>query len=105
MDDILQNIIEIGNKVGDKKGKRFCGAITKRIEYIKNIPKISRPKVVCIEWLNPLFTAGHWIPQMVEMAGGANGISSTGDKSRKMEIGEIVKFDPDILVLMPCGFE
>jgi iron complex transport system substrate-binding protein len=106
LDDILQNIIEVGNKVGkQEKARDFVVQLQKRINYIKNIPKISRPKVVCIEWLDPLFTAGHWVPQMVEIAGGTNGISSTGDKSRRMEIDEIVKFDPDILVLMPCGFD
>ncbi len=106
LDDILQDIIKIGNKVGrQEKARDFVVQLQKRIDYIKNIPKISRPKVVCIEWLDPLFTAGHWIPQMVEIAGGTNGISSTGDKSRRMEIDEIVKFDPDILVLIPCGFD
>ena len=106
LDDILQNIIQVGNKVGrQERARDFVLQLQKRIDYIKNIPKISRPKVVCIEWLSPLFTAGHWVPQMVEMAGGINGISSTGDKSRRMEIDEIVKFDPDVIVLMPCGFD
>ena len=106
LDDILQNVIQVGNKVGkQEKAKNFVAKLQERINYIKNIPKVSRPKVLCIEWLDPLFTAGHWIPQMVELAGGTNGISSTGDKSRRMEIDEIIKFDPDILVLMPCGFD
>lgn len=106
LDDILQDIIKVGNKVGkQEEAQNFVKQLQKRIDYIKNTPKISRPKVVCIEWLDPLFTAGHWVPQMVEIAGGENGISSTGDKSRRMEIDEIVQFDPDILVLMPCGFD
>ncbi len=106
LDDILQDIIKIGNKVGrQEKARDFVIQLQKRIDYIKNTSKISRPKVLCIEWLDPLFTAGHWVPQMVEIAGGTNGISSTGDKSRRIEIDEIIKFDPDILVLMPCGFD
>ena len=106
LDDILENIIQIGNKIQKQERARdFVVQLQKRIDYIKNIPKISRPKVICIEWLDPLFTAGHWVPQMVEIAGGTNGISSTGDKSRRMEIDEIVQFDPDIIVLMPCGFD
>jgi iron complex transport system substrate-binding protein len=106
LDDILQNIIEIGNKVGkQEKAKDFVVQLQKRIDYIKNIPKISRPKVICIEWLDPLFTAGHWVPQMVEIAGGINGLSSMGEKSRRMDIDEVVKFAPDIIILMPCGFD
>jgi iron complex transport system substrate-binding protein len=64
-----------------------------------------RPKVLCVEWIDPLFTAGHWVPQMVEYAGGINGLSSTGEPSRRMDIDEAVQLDPDIIVLMPCGFD
>ncbi len=106
LDDILGNVIEVGNKVGrQEKAKEFVAKLRKRINHIKNTPKVSRPKVICIEWLDPLFTAGHWVPQMVEIAGGTNGISSTGDKSRRMQIEEIISFDPDIIILMPCGFD
>ncbi len=106
LEDILQNVIEVGDKVGkQEKARNFVIKLQERIDYIKNIPKISKPKVLCIEWLDPLFTAGHWVPQMVEIAGGINGISFTGDKSRRMKIDEIVKFEPDIMILMPCGFD
>ena len=106
LDDILENIITVGNKVGrQEKAKDFVLKLEKRISHIKDISKVSRPKVLCIEWLDPLFSAGHWVPQMVEIAGGINGISATGDKSRRMQIDEIVTFDPDIIILMPCGFD
>lgn len=106
LDDILQNVIEVGNKVGrQEKAKEFVVKLQKRIDHIKNTNKVSKPKIICIEWLDPLFSAGHWVPQMVEIAGGINGISSTGDKSRRMQIEEIAKFDPDIIILMPCGFD
>ena len=106
LDDIIQNIIEIGNKVDRiKQAQYFVAELRTRIKNIKDIPKISRPKVLCIEWLDPLFTAGHWVPQMVDIAGGINGISITGEQSRRMQIDEIIQFDPDIIVLMPCGFD
>lgn len=106
LDDILQNIITVGEKVGRQdKAKDFVLKLQKRISNIKDTSKISRPKVLCIEWLDPLFSAGHWVPQMVDIAGGINGISSTGAKSRKMQIDEITQFDPDIIILMPCGFD
>ncbi len=64
------------------------------------------PKILCIEWINPFFTAGHWIPQMVDIAGGVNGLSSRGQPSRRIDdIDEIIKFDPDKIILMPCGFD
>src|SRR3989304_5821012 len=88
-----------------------CSPATKEISKAVSIldvkPKsiTSRPKVLCIEWLDPLFTAGHWVPQMVEIAGGINGISVTGERSRRMKIEEAMNFEPDTIVLMPCGFD
>ena len=106
LDEILENVIQVGNKVSKQEQARdFVAKLQKRIDNIKNTSKISRPKVMCIEWLDPLFTAGHWVPQMVEIAGGTNGISSTGEKSRRIQIDEITTFDPDIIILMPCGFD
>ncbi len=106
LDEILQNIIQVGNRVGKQENaKDFVTKLQKRILHIKDTPKISRPKVLCIEWLDPLFSAGHWVPQMVDIAGGINGISLTGDKSRRIQIDEIMTFDPDIVILMPCGFD
>ena len=104
--DILDNIIEVGKKVGKLgESQAFVYDLRARVKIIQYRQKIARPQVLCIEWLDPLFTAGHWVPQMVELAGGINGISVTGDQSRRMELDEIVKFDPDIIVLMPCGFD
>ncbi|MFQ5497380.1 MAG: ABC transporter substrate-binding protein [Nitrosopumilus sp.] len=51
------------------------------------------------------FTAGHWIPEMVELAGGINLISKTGERSRRLEFQEVVDAEPDIIIMMPCGFD
>ncbi|MGH9879561.1 MAG: ABC transporter substrate-binding protein, partial [Nitrososphaerales archaeon] len=61
--------------------------------------------VLCIEWLDPIFTAGHWVPQMVELTGAVNGVSKRREPSRRMEWEEALEFDSDIIVLMPCGFD
>src|SRR3989441_1930961 len=106
LDDILENVIQVGNKVNKiREAQDFVAKLQERILDIKDIPKIARPKILCIEWLDPLFTAGHWVPQMVEIAGGINGISTVGEKSRRMDIDEAAKFEPDIIILMPCGFD
>jgi iron complex transport system substrate-binding protein len=110
LDDILNNIMKVAEKIGRvKQGEKLVSLLQKRIDRIKTMSnKVSRkdkPKVLCIEWLDPLFTAGHWVPQMVEYAGGINGISSIGEPSRRMDLKEVIQFDPDIIVLMPCGFD
>lgn len=106
LEDILQNILDVANKVAKlKEGQNLVSILKNRITNVQTKPKKSKPKVLCVEWLDPLFTAGHWVPQMVEIAGGINGISITGEQSRRMEIDEALKFDPDVIVLMPCGFD
>ncbi len=64
-----------------------------------------KQKVVAIEWVDPFFTSGHWIPEMIEVAGGENLISSEKMPSRKMKLEEIKEANPDIIVVMPCGFD
>jgi len=106
VDDILQNVIDVAKTVGkETDGRQIRASLTKRIENISTTFKSNRPKVICLEWFDPFYICGHWIPQMVEIAGGINGISITGERSRKMDFSEIVKFDPDILILLPCGFD
>lgn len=114
LDGILQSIINIAEKVNKvNEGHRLIASLQKRIDYIvervsnqvNNDVKNPKTKVVCIEWIDPFYTAGHWIPQMVTIAGGINGISSRGKPSRRMSMDEIKLFGPDKIVLMPCGFD
>jgi iron complex transport system substrate-binding protein len=105
LDDILVSVMDVAEKIGKvKQGRKLVASLQKRIDAVKGMKVKNRPKVLCIEWIDPLFTAGHWVPQMVEYAGGTNGISSAGEPSRRMEIDKVVQFDPDIILLMPCGF-
>ena len=87
----------------DKGPYRFH--LRKRIEFVKNQSYPIKPKVLAIEWIWPFFTSGHWVPQMIQFAGGQNQISKTGEHSRRLEFEEIKNSDPDIIVMMPCGFD
>ena len=105
IEDIFQSIEAVAKKIGkEEKGKEILNSLKKRIEYIKNKNYESKPRVLALEWMDPFFTAGHWVPEMVEFAGGKNQISSAGEESRRMQIDEIEESDPDLIVLMPCGF-
>jgi iron complex transport system substrate-binding protein len=106
LDDILVSIMDMAEKVDRVvAGRKLVTSLQKRIDAVRGMKIANRPRVLCIEWLDPLFTAGHWVPQMVEYAGGINGISVAGEPSRRMDIDEAAQFDPDIIVLMPCGFD
>jgi iron complex transport system substrate-binding protein len=106
LDDILVSIMDVAEKIGKvSEGRKIVASLQNRIDIVRSIKIKFRPKVLCVEWIEPLFTAGHWVPQMVEYAGGLNGLSSIGEPSRRMSIDEALQYDPDIIVLMPCGFD
>ena len=103
---ILSSIDELAKKVGkEEQGTVLRKSLEKRIEYIKSKKFEKRPRVLCIEWVEPFFTSGHWIPEMVELAGGKNMISIKGEKSRRMAFDEVEKANPEIIIMMPCGFD
>jgi iron complex transport system substrate-binding protein len=107
--DILDNIHEISKSIGKiKEGQNLVKSLEDKINKIKNITKIKNkknlPKILCLEWIDPFFTAGHWVPEMVMIAGGINGLSKPKEQSRRASLKEIKEFDPDKIILMPCGF-
>lgn len=105
IEEILSSTIEVG-EILDKKheANKINDKLRKRIDFVKNTPHPKKPRVLALEWLEPFFTAGHWIPEMVEFAGGENLISKIKEHSRKITMGEISKSDAEIIILMPCGF-
>ena len=103
--EILRCVSDIAEKIEEvERGEEIVNSLNIRINKIKKVPISNRPKVLGIEWIKPFFTAGHWVPEMIENSGGINMITKNGEHSRKMDITEIENADPDVLILMPCGF-
>jgi len=106
VNEILISIKDISKMIGkEKEGNNLVDSLSKRLEFVKSKKFEERPSVVAIEWVDPFFTSGHWIPEMIEAAGGENLISTEKMPSRKMKLGEIKEANPDIIVMMPCGFD
>ncbi len=106
INDIMSSVMAIAKRIGrEEQGKRLVESLQKRIDFVSFKTPSSRPKVLCIEWVEPFFTSGHWVPQMIEIAGGTNLVSAAGEHSRKMTIDEVVSADADIIIMMPCGFD
>jgi iron complex transport system substrate-binding protein len=72
--------------------------------YRAQASRLPRRTVFCLEWLEPLYTTGHWVPEMIELAGGHDVIARAHDRSHKLSWSDIAAADPEILILMPCGF-
>ena len=106
LEQILDSVSVVAKLVGkETEGEQLKKSLKKRIDHIKNQNYSTKPKVLAIEWIKPFFTSGHWVPQMIEFAGGLNQISKIGEHSRRLEFDEIRRSDPDILVVTPCGFD
>src|SRR5580698_7328325 len=63
-----------------------------------------RPRVACIEWIEPLMAAGNWMPELIAMAGGTNLFGKAGEHSPWMKFEELIAADPDLILVAPCGF-
>jgi iron complex transport system substrate-binding protein len=77
-----------------------------RIDRIRLLTRgARRPRVVALEWLDPPFAAGHWTPQLIEYAGGEDVLGFPGENSEQRSWEELAASDPDIVIVMPCGFD
>ncbi|NIU86570.1 MAG: ABC transporter substrate-binding protein, partial [Nitrosopumilaceae archaeon] len=108
IDEIFDTINTIGEATGtQKKAKEITDSLRARVEKVRSAleNERDRPRVFCLEWLEPPFVGGHWVPEMVEIAGGENGIGKPCEPSFKVTWEEIVDFAPQMLFIMPCGFD
>ena len=76
-----------------------------RIDGVRSTAgKAKVKRVACLEWLQPLMCAGHWVPEMIEAAGGVDCLGMAGRPSRKTDWDKVVAQDPDVVLVAPCGF-
>lgn len=107
IEEILNSIKQIAEATNtQEKGQELIENLNNHIESIRKkvSAELDKPRVFCLEWLDPPFTAGHWVPEMVEIAGGVHGLSQKGEVSRETKWTEILEFAPNYLIVMPCGF-
>ena len=107
LDDILEDILVIGERTGRRdRAKALVNELRTRLETVRaRVADAGKPRVVCLEWLEPIFNAGHWVPQQVEYAGGREVLGSAGKPSRTVPWDRVIAANPEVLVLMPCGLD
>ena len=106
LEDVLEDAARIGEALGRGKetGEKIA-ALRERLARVEAaVAGLPRPRVGCIEWLDPPFSAGHWVPEMVRLAGGEELYSGPGEPSVRLSWDEVFGAAPEVLVLMPCGF-
>ena len=105
--DLWENIRVIADACGVKdRGKSLIKGLKSRmVDMIeKTCMQTRKPSVVCIEWLNPLMSAGNWVPDLVELVGGEPLLAKAGEHSPWMKWEDVVAADPHFIFVMPCGF-
>ncbi len=107
LEDVLLDIERLGAAMErEEAGRQLADALRRRLDTVRTTVRAESRhiKVACLEWLSPLYSAGHWVPDMVEAAGGTDALATAGLPSRKIEWEALAACAPEVIVLMPCGF-
>jgi iron complex transport system substrate-binding protein len=116
LSDILEDVIRVGGALSrEAEAERLVGTLRGRLERVERMHRSQsaashvpttgkRPRVACLEWLSPLYSAGDWVPDMVEAAGGVAVLAVAGEASQRIACEQLEQADPDVVIVMPCGF-
>lgn len=102
MNDVLDDILTIAG-LAEVNGAGIVDDLKARIRFVSEQQYDQIPTVGCIEWFEPIWRTGHWVPEMVQLAGGSEIFASAGKPSRSLTWDELEEKDPDVLIMMPCG--
>lgn len=107
LEGVFAEIEQLGDAVGrGESARELVRGLRGRVERVRRSvsPDAARPRVLCLEWLDPLFQGGHWIPEMVELAGGEAVLATAAEKSVRIPWEQVARAQPEIVVVMPCGY-
>lgn len=104
--EMLDDVTRLGEAAGiGERALQLRQDLEQRLEAVRTAVDSSvRPRVLALEWLDPPFLGGHWIPEMIALAGGEDVVGQVGEKSRQAEWQELEGLRPDVVVAMPCGW-
>lgn len=105
--EVLQDILKVGETVGrGEEAREKVASLEERLARVEErVSRFRRPRVGCLEWLDPPFSAGHWVPDMVRVAGGEELFAGPGEPSARITWEGVFEAAPEAFVLMPCGFD
>ncbi len=108
LDDIFADMQRVADAAGcGGTGVELTERLRARLDVIRTRAQRvrSRPRVACIEWMEPLFAAGNWVPELVELGGGTYGLVPPGAHSPTMSWDDLTAYAPEVIIIMPCGFK
>jgi iron complex transport system substrate-binding protein len=106
LEDVFDDVERIGAALGrERAAAELLADLRSRVEAVlERAADLERPRVAVLDWTDPVMVAGHWVPGLVETAGGAYGLEEPEGRSRPREWSELREYDPEVLVVAPCGF-
>jgi iron complex transport system substrate-binding protein len=106
LEEIAVSVERVGAALGvDGRGRDRAAGMRRDLERVRaSVAGLPRPRVFVAEWVDPPYAPGHWIPELVELAGGRNVLGVAGEHSRRVEWHDVRAAEPDLLVLAPCGY-
>jgi iron complex transport system substrate-binding protein len=107
LEEIFANVRELGEATGRaKEAAELIGKGRARLDKTAAATRdlSHRPRVFCMEWLDPIYCSGHWVPEMVKLAGGVDALAHEGEDSVRISWDEVVRWAPEVLIVTPCGF-
>ena len=107
LDDVDANLLEVARATGteDRAKSLVASNAARRAAVASRAPSIAtRPRVFCMEWLDQIYCSGHWVPEMVDLAGGVDSLARRGSDSVRIAWEDVVAWAPEVLVAMPCGY-
>jgi len=107
LEGMYDDIARVGNALGRaRQAQRLIASLRERVDAVREaVVGRARPRVACIEWVDPPFNGGHWVPEQVALAGGVDVLGEPGARSRELGWDEVRAARPDIVVVMPCGWD
>jgi iron complex transport system substrate-binding protein len=106
LEEVLDSIRTVGRRAGaDDRARAVVDGLRARLDAVATrVQGLPRPSVAIVEWVDPPFTAGHWVPDLVSAAGGTPVVARPGAPSVQTTWADISEADPDVVVIAPCGF-
>ena len=107
LEQIFDNLRDLGEATGRSKvAGTLIAEGRARLEKIEATTRtaLSRPRVFCMEWIDPVYCCGHWVPEMVRIAGGIDRLGREGTDSVRIQWKDVLQWKPEVLIVMPCGF-
>jgi iron complex transport system substrate-binding protein len=107
LDEVLESIVTLGSATGHRaRAEQLVEQQRRRLDVVRReTAGRPRPRVMFLEWTDPPFAPGHWIPEMIEIAGGEPLLATSGEKSRRIAWERVHAAEPDVVIVAPCGFD